>query len=80
MNATAASTACLTIASNACLQREPRSASAAATTLNRWPADASWNFVAVGRGHGLEFWVPFLRALSAIDPDMAVNIEHETPS
>lgn len=46
-------------------------------TLNRWPADASWNFVAVGRGHGQEFWVPFLRALSAVDPGMAVNIEHE---
>ncbi|GAA3952979.1 hypothetical protein [Actinoplanes auranticolor] len=24
-----------------------------------------------------EFWVPFLRALSAVDADMAVNIEHE---
>jgi sugar phosphate isomerase/epimerase len=47
-------------------------------TLNRWPADASWEFVAVGRGHGVEeFWVPFLRALHAVDPDMAVNIEHE---
>jgi len=46
-------------------------------TLTRWPADASWNFVAVGRGHGPEFWVPFLRALSAVDPDIAVNIEHE---
>jgi sugar phosphate isomerase/epimerase len=46
-------------------------------TLNQWPADASWQFVAVGRGHGDEFWVPFLRALHAVDPDMAVNIEHE---
>ncbi len=46
-------------------------------TLNRWPADASWEFVAVGRGHGQEFWVRFLRALSAVDPDTAVNIEHE---
>jgi len=46
-------------------------------TLNRWPADASWQFVAVGRGHGQDFWVPFLQALYAIDPDMAVNIEHE---
>ena len=33
--------------------------------------------MAVGRGHGEEFWVPFLQALHAIDPDMAVNIEHE---
>jgi len=46
-------------------------------TLNRWPPDSSWDFVAVGRGHGQEFWVRFLRALKAVDPDMAVNIEHE---
>ncbi len=46
-------------------------------TLNRWPADPSWEFVAVGRGHDQDFWVRFLRALHAIDPDIAVNIEHE---
>jgi sugar phosphate isomerase/epimerase len=46
-------------------------------TLNQWPAQPSWQFVAVGRGHGEEFWVPFLRALKAVDADMAVNIEHE---
>lgn len=47
-------------------------------TLNQWPSQPSWQFVAVGRGHSTEeFWVPFLRALHAIDPDMAVNIEHE---
>src|SRR3954447_750090 len=46
-------------------------------TLNQWPAHPSWQFVAVGRGHGEEFWAPFLRALHAVDPDMAVNIEHE---
>lgn len=47
-------------------------------TLNRWPQHPSWEFVAVGRGHGVaEFWVPFLQALHAVDPDMAVNIEHE---
>jgi sugar phosphate isomerase/epimerase len=46
-------------------------------TLNRWPEDPSWEFVAVGRGHGPEFWVPFLQALAAVDPDIAVNIEHE---
>jgi len=46
-------------------------------TLNRWPEEPSWEFVAVGRGHGQEFWVPFLQALKAVDPDMAVNIEHE---
>jgi sugar phosphate isomerase/epimerase len=46
-------------------------------TLARWPADPSWEFGAVGRGHGPEFWVPFLQALHAADPAMAVNIEHE---
>ena len=48
-------------------------------TLNRWPQDNSaWDFVAVGRGHGVDdFWVPFLRALREVDEDMAVNIEHE---
>jgi sugar phosphate isomerase/epimerase len=47
-------------------------------TLNQWPTQPSWQFVAVGRGHGVDdFWVPFLQALHAIDADMAVNIEHE---
>ncbi|MEU8818362.1 sugar phosphate isomerase/epimerase [Actinoplanes sp. NPDC048796] len=48
-----------------------------ANTLNQWPQSPSWQFVAVGRGHGDDFWVPFLQALHAVDPDMAVNIEHE---
>jgi sugar phosphate isomerase/epimerase len=46
-------------------------------TLNRWPQNPAWQFVAVGRGHGDDFWPPFLQALHAVDPDMAVNIEHE---
>jgi sugar phosphate isomerase/epimerase len=47
-------------------------------TLNIWPQSPSWQFVAVGRGHGVDdFWTPFLQALADIDPDMAVNIEHE---
>ena len=46
-------------------------------TLNQWPERAAWQFVAVGRGHGDDFWVPFLQALHAVDRDMAVNIEHE---
>jgi sugar phosphate isomerase/epimerase len=33
--------------------------------------------VAVGRCHDVDFWTEFLRALAKIDPDMAVNIEHE---
>ncbi len=49
-----------------------------ANTLNQWPKSPSWEFVAVGRGHGVyDFWVPFLQALHAVDPDIAVNIEHE---
>ncbi len=47
-------------------------------TLNQWPMHPAWEFVAVGRGHGVDdFWVPFLQALHAVDPDMSVNIEHE---
>ncbi|MDT0542903.1 MULTISPECIES: sugar phosphate isomerase/epimerase family protein [Streptomyces] len=46
-------------------------------TLSRWPKNASWDFVAVGRGHDTAFWTEFLRALRDVDPDMAVNIEHE---
>lgn len=46
-------------------------------SLSGWPADPSWDFVAVGRGHDLAWWTGFLAALEAIDPDMAVNIEHE---
>ena len=49
-----------------------------ANTLNQWPQSPSWQFVAVGRGHGVDdFWTPFLQALADIDPGMAVNIEHE---
>ncbi len=46
-------------------------------TLSRWPKNSSWDFVAVGRGHDTAWWADFLRALHAIDPEMAVNIEHE---
>ena len=46
-------------------------------TLSRWPEDSSWDFVAVGRGHDVAFWRDFLQAVKKIDPDMAVNIEHE---
>jgi sugar phosphate isomerase/epimerase len=49
-------------------------------TLNRWPADPAWEFVHVGRGHDTDFWARFLAALSHVDPDMAVNIEHEDAS
>jgi sugar phosphate isomerase/epimerase len=46
-------------------------------TLSRWPENASWDFGAVGRGHDVEYWREFLAALERVDPDMAVNIEHE---
>jgi sugar phosphate isomerase/epimerase len=46
-------------------------------TVNRWPQNSSWDFVAVGRGHDVAFWSRFLAALNRVDPDMAVNIEHE---
>jgi sugar phosphate isomerase/epimerase len=46
-------------------------------TLSGWPEQPSWDFVAVGRGHDVDWWAGFLAALAAIDPDMPVNIEHE---
>jgi sugar phosphate isomerase/epimerase len=46
-------------------------------TLSTWPENASWDFVAVGRGHDVDFWADFLQALEKVDPNMAVNIEHE---
>jgi sugar phosphate isomerase/epimerase len=46
-------------------------------TLSRWPDNASWDFVAVGRGHDVTWWSAFLAALAEVDPGMAVNIEHE---
>lgn len=45
--------------------------------LSGWPKESSWDFVAVGRGHDTAYWTEFLRALQRVDPDMAVNIEHE---
>ena len=44
---------------------------------NAWPADPAWRFVAVGIGHDVAYWAEFLTALADIDPDIAVNIEHE---
>lgn len=49
-------------------------------TVNDYPQDASYEFVAIGRGHDLQFWGQWLSALHAINPDMAVNIEHEDVS
>ena len=44
---------------------------------NEWPANAAWDFVALGKGHDVSFWTEFLRALRDVDPNMLVNIEHE---
>jgi sugar phosphate isomerase/epimerase len=46
-------------------------------TMSRWPENSSWDFVSVGRGHDVAFWTRFLQALERVDPEMAVNIEHE---
>ena len=46
-------------------------------TVTKWPAVPGWSFVAVGRGHDVDFWARFLTAIYKVDPDMAVNIEHE---
>lgn len=42
-----------------------------------WPQDPAWRFVAFGLGHDTEYWAEFLRVISAADPDMNINIEHE---
>jgi len=48
--------------------------------VNEWPTNSSWDFVAVGKGHDVEYWSRFLAACEAVDPDMWVNIEHEDTS
>ncbi|BBX94918.1 sugar phosphate isomerase/epimerase family protein [Mycobacterium lacus] len=45
--------------------------------LNRSPANPSWQFVAVGRGHDVEYWTSFVGALRKVNPSIAINIEHE---
>ena len=47
---------------------------------NAWPQDPAWRFAAVGIGHDVPYWTGFLRALAEVNPDMAVNIEHEDAS
>lgn len=56
---------------------EPRTNIGGNYYVNEWPRDSSWDFVSVGKGHPVEFWTDFLAALSEINPDIAVNIEHE---
>jgi len=47
---------------------------------NEWPKNSAWDFVALGRGHNTAYWTEFLTALYEVDPEMAVNIEHEDVS
>ncbi len=56
---------------------EGRTPTGLGTWCNAWPADPAWKFVTVGVGHDTAYWTEFLAALADIDPDMAVNIEHE---
>jgi sugar phosphate isomerase/epimerase len=44
---------------------------------NYFPEDPPWEFVAIGKGHGVEYWTRFLTALRKVNPEIAVNIEHE---
>jgi sugar phosphate isomerase/epimerase len=49
-------------------------------TVTRWPSVPGWSFVAVGRGHEVDFWARFLAAVQEANPSLAVNIEHEDAS
>ena len=44
---------------------------------NAWPENPAWRFVAVGVGHDVAYWTEFLTTLAEVNPDIAVNIEHE---
>ena len=56
---------------------EPRTNLGGDEWANEWPKDSSWDFVALGKGHDVDYWAEFIRALTEIDPDMWLNIEHE---
>jgi hypothetical protein len=45
--------------------------------VNEWPKPSSWDFVAVGKGHSIEYWASFVSALNTVDANMICNIEHE---
>lgn len=61
-------------------EHEERTSLGGLEYANEWPKDSAWDFVALGRGHGKDFWADFLKALHDVDPDMTVNIEHEDVS
>lgn len=59
---------------------EARTQIGAEEWVNEWPSPSAWDFVALGRGHDATYWGRFLEALSRVDPEMAVHIEHEDTS
>lgn len=48
--------------------------------VNEWPNPSAWDFVALGRGHDVNYWAEFIKALHEVDPNMILNIEHEDTS
>lgn len=60
--------------------QEPRTQIGAEEWVNEWPQESAWDFVALGRGRGADYWARFLAALHAVDPDIACHIEHEDTS
>lgn len=60
--------------------QEPRTQIGAEEWVNEWPQESAWDFVALGRGRGADYWARFLMALHAVDPDIACHIEHEDTS
>jgi sugar phosphate isomerase/epimerase len=49
-------------------------------TLNEWPKDSAWDFVAVGLGHDQDFWDRFVATLARTAPETDLAIEHEDAS
>lgn len=48
-------------------------------TANDYPVDPSYEFVSIGKGHDVEFWSRWLKALYDVNPGISVQIEHEDP-
>jgi sugar phosphate isomerase/epimerase len=55
----------------------PRLMSFGSMRVDRGEGTQRWDFVALGQGHDQAFWTAFVDSLRDVDPDMAVNIEHE---
>lgn len=48
-------------------------------TANDYPENPSYEFVSIGRGHDVQFWSRWLKALHDVNPGISVQIEHEDP-